>query len=136
MGGPHGLGGEQTIGARIAKGVIQQFDTYQFVSKSYYDIKYYFRSLDTWLDGVCRSFCKEHPWNSRYETNRGEVPRNVGLNSNSMINTNICGKTSNNNDSNSNNPNGLGSNVNGGSLVKEFGVEKTDNEKFRDLLGF
>ena len=24
--------------------------------------KHHFRSLDTWLDGVCKSFCDEHAW--------------------------------------------------------------------------
>ena len=56
--------GEQTIGARWQKGVVQYFDSYAFVSKSYYNMKYHFKSLDTWLDGICRSHCKEHAWTS------------------------------------------------------------------------
>lgn len=51
IGGPTG---EQTIGARWTKGVVQVFDTYKFVSKSYYDIKYYYKSIDTWLSGICQ----------------------------------------------------------------------------------
>lgn len=27
-------------------------------------MSYHFRSLDTWLDGVCKSCCEEHPWHS------------------------------------------------------------------------
>lgn len=27
-------------------------------------MNYHFRSLDTWLDGVCKSCCEEHPWHS------------------------------------------------------------------------
>ena len=51
LGGPTG---EQTIGARYNKSVVSIFDSYKFVSKSYYDIKFYFRSIDTWLQGICK----------------------------------------------------------------------------------
>ena len=44
--------GEKTIGARWQKGVVQEFESYKFESKSYYDMKYHFKSIDTWLDGV------------------------------------------------------------------------------------
>jgi len=27
-------------------------------------VQYHFRSIDTWLDGVLRSHCDEHPWQS------------------------------------------------------------------------
>ncbi|XP_031554461.1 probable beta-tubulin polyglutamylase [Actinia tenebrosa] len=56
--------GEKTIGARWQKGVVQVFDSYKFVSKSYYNMKYHFKSIDTWLMGICKSFCPEHPWRS------------------------------------------------------------------------
>jgi len=59
------LGGENnenTIGSRWQKGTIKVFDTYKFVSKSYYDIEYHYRSLDTWLNGICKSFCDIHEW--------------------------------------------------------------------------
>lgn len=23
---------------------------------------YHYKSIDTWLEGVCKSFCPEHPW--------------------------------------------------------------------------
>ena len=54
--------GEKTIGSRWFKGTVQVLDSYQFVSKSYYDMKYHFCSIDTWLGGVCRSFCLKHNW--------------------------------------------------------------------------
>jgi len=60
-GGPKG---EQTIGARLQRGEIKYFDTYKFVSQTYYDIKYHFKSIDTWLEGTCRSFCDEHNWDT------------------------------------------------------------------------
>jgi len=59
LGGPTG---EQTIGARYTNGVVSYFDSYKFNSKTYYDIKFYFRSLDTWLQGICKSACDEHLW--------------------------------------------------------------------------
>jgi hypothetical protein len=54
--------GEATIGARYQKGVVQVFPSYKFVSKSWDLISYHYRSLDTWLDGLCVSHCSEHPW--------------------------------------------------------------------------
>jgi hypothetical protein len=54
--------GEQTVAARDRQGVVEIFDTYKFESDNYYDIQYHFRSIDTWLRGVHKSFCKEHDW--------------------------------------------------------------------------
>ncbi|XP_033113737.1 uncharacterized protein LOC117114242 [Anneissia japonica] len=54
--------GEQTIGARWQKGVVQVFDSYKFVSKSYYNMQYHFKSIDMWLQGICKSYCSEHAW--------------------------------------------------------------------------
>eukprot|EP01028_Stygiella_incarcerata_P000601 TRINITY_DN1089_c0_g1_i1.p2 TRINITY_DN1089_c0_g1~~TRINITY_DN1089_c0_g1_i1.p2 ORF type:complete len:718 (+),score=207.29 TRINITY_DN1089_c0_g1_i1:3793-5946(+) len=56
------LEGEKTVGARYQKGFVQIHDSYQFQSKNYYNIKYHFRSIDTWLEGICRSHCADHPW--------------------------------------------------------------------------
>jgi len=59
------LGGEtgtSTIGARWNNGVVTIFDSYEFTSKTYYDIKYHYKSLDTWLAGICKSYCGEHMW--------------------------------------------------------------------------
>ena len=27
-------------------------------------MKYHYKSIDTWLEGVCKSHCKEHAWSS------------------------------------------------------------------------
>lgn len=43
-----------SLGARLQKGRCQIFDDYRYESKSYYGIKRYFRSLDTWLEGECK----------------------------------------------------------------------------------
>ena len=51
IGGPTG---EQSIGARFFKSVVKLWDSYKFESTSYYDIKFHFRSLDTWLEGTCK----------------------------------------------------------------------------------
>lgn len=53
---------ERTIGSRDSTGTVDLFETYQFKSENYYNIKYYFKSIDTWLRGIHRSFCKEHRW--------------------------------------------------------------------------
>jgi hypothetical protein len=47
-----GKTGEETVGARERFGVVEINDTYKFVSENYYDIKYHFRSIDTWLRGI------------------------------------------------------------------------------------
>jgi hypothetical protein len=46
--------GERTIGARWNNGKVQEFDSYRFESKSYHSMKFYFKSIDTWLLGFCR----------------------------------------------------------------------------------
>lgn len=64
------LGGEdrpeRTIGSRDSTGTVEIFDTFQFQSENYYNIRYYFKSIDTWLKGIHRSFCKEHKWHEEY----------------------------------------------------------------------
>lgn len=55
--------GERTIGARYQRGKLQIHDSYQYVSKSYHSMVYHFKSIDTWLNGICKSFCNEHLWN-------------------------------------------------------------------------
>ncbi|KAL8591673.1 hypothetical protein ACOMHN_056789 [Nucella lapillus] len=54
--------GPKTIGARWNNGKVQVFDSYQFSPKSFSDEQYHFRSIDTWLLGLCKSHCDEHPW--------------------------------------------------------------------------
>ncbi len=67
------MGGNTTIGARFRKGCIQIHESYQFVSSSYHNIRIYFKSIETWLDGVCHSFCPLHIW-GEYRT----VPKRRG----------------------------------------------------------
>lgn len=61
---------EQTLGARLQHGAIQQFESYQFVSKNYHIKKYHFKSIDRWLQGTNESLCAEHKW----------IPSSVGWN--------------------------------------------------------
>lgn len=57
--------GEQTIGARWQKGVVKYFDSYKFESTAYHSIQFHYKSLDTWLEGICKSHCAEHTWSSQ-----------------------------------------------------------------------
>ena len=78
--------GHKTVGARWQKRFVEIHDSYQFESKSYHSMQYHFRSIDTWLQGICRrceplgvgrdgrvwttcslscSHCPEHAWQSR-----------------------------------------------------------------------
>jgi hypothetical protein len=61
--------GEKTIGSRDSTGVVSIYDTFQFASENYYNIEYHFKSIDTWLKGIHRSFCNEHKWHE--EVNKG-----------------------------------------------------------------
>lgn len=54
--------GEQSIGARWQKGFVQYFDSYRFESKAYHSIQWHYRSIDTWIEGICKSFCSQHDW--------------------------------------------------------------------------
>ncbi len=54
--------GEQSIGSRWFKGCIQIFDSHKFESTNYYDIKFHYKSLETWLRGDLHSHCPEHSW--------------------------------------------------------------------------
>ena len=74
--------GESTVGSRWFKGTVQVFDSYKFVSKSYYNMRYHFCSIETWLCGVCRSFCPKHKW----------TPGTYNARKNSIFN---CGGTDN-----------------------------------------
>lgn len=57
--------GEKTVGARWQKGRVQIHDSYRFEAKAYHSMQYHFKSIDTWLQGVCKSFCPDHPWKLR-----------------------------------------------------------------------
>ncbi|XP_066910251.1 protein polyglycylase TTLL10-like isoform X2 [Clytia hemisphaerica] len=54
--------GEKTIGARWKRGKVQIHDSYQFKAESYHSMKYHFKSIDSWLNGICKSYCDEHKW--------------------------------------------------------------------------
>eukprot|EP01034_Spumella_vulgaris_P026150 gene26149-32685_t len=56
--------GEATIGSRYHKGNVSIFPSYKFKSTTWELVQFHFRSLDTWLDGLCRSCCEEHLWQS------------------------------------------------------------------------
>ena len=58
-GGENGL---QTLGARKHRGVVEYHDTYEITSTNYHSINCHFKSIETWLDGICKSHCKEHAW--------------------------------------------------------------------------
>ena len=46
--------GESTIGARYKTGTIEIFDSYKFESKTWELSKYHFKSIDTWIEGICK----------------------------------------------------------------------------------
>jgi len=50
-----------SVASRKAKGVVTVYDDFRYKSKSYYNIRRHFRSLDSWLDGICESHCDMHP---------------------------------------------------------------------------
>lgn len=56
--------GEQSIGARWQRGVVQYFDSYKFDSKAYHSMVYHYKSIEPWLDGICKSHCDVHKWSS------------------------------------------------------------------------
>ncbi|CAI8024141.1 Protein polyglycylase TTLL10 [Geodia barretti] len=64
--------GEKTVGARWQKGRVEIHESYQFVSKSYHSMQYHFRSIDTWLNGICRSYCPEHEWEVAHQFTPGK----------------------------------------------------------------
>lgn len=47
------MGEGKSFGARKKKGVCKMYDKYVTKAKSYFDISIHFRSLDTWLEGIC-----------------------------------------------------------------------------------
>ena len=48
--------GPKTIGSRWNNGKVQIWDSYRFTAKSYYDETYHFKSIDTWLMGICERY--------------------------------------------------------------------------------
>lgn len=53
---------EECIGSRYHRGSVSIFPSYQFTSTTWKLVNYHFRSLDSWLSGVCVSCCPHHPW--------------------------------------------------------------------------
>lgn len=51
-----GYSGEGTIAARWFRGVVGEFETYKFESKNYYNQRYHFKSINSWLEGVLKYF--------------------------------------------------------------------------------
>ncbi len=47
-----GNSGEETVGSRDRFGMVEINHSYKFTSDNYYDIKYHFKSIDTWLKGI------------------------------------------------------------------------------------
>ncbi|XP_064424002.1 uncharacterized protein TTLL10 [Latimeria chalumnae] len=59
--------GERSLGARWQQGKVQAFQSYKFVSTSYGEMKYHFKSIETWLQGICTSHCSKHKWNPQLQ---------------------------------------------------------------------
>ncbi|XP_052760665.1 uncharacterized protein LOC128203322 isoform X2 [Mya arenaria] len=74
--------GNKTVGARWNNGKVQLFDSYKFTAKSYHSETYHFKSIDTWLRGICKSFCPQHRWKlAKYNPKKKSifaVPEEIG----------------------------------------------------------
>jgi hypothetical protein len=57
-----GDSGRATLGSRYFRGAVNIYPDYEFPCTTWKCYKHHFRSLDTWLDGICQSTCEEHPW--------------------------------------------------------------------------
>ena len=67
-----GKTGEKSIGSRTSINQVSYHDSYRFVGRKYHSIQYHYKSLDTWLEGICKSWCPEHKWKtSRYQLSEG-----------------------------------------------------------------
>lgn len=66
--------GDKTIGARWQRGKVQYHNSYKFNAKSYHSMQYHFKSIDTWLKGICKSHCPEHAWKrSKYKPGKKSI---------------------------------------------------------------
>ena len=54
--------GEKSLGSRNKTSTVKIFDSYKFKAEKYKHIEYHFKSIDTWLKGIHKSFCLEHKW--------------------------------------------------------------------------
>nr|XP_020637933.1 inactive polyglycylase TTLL10 isoform X2 [Pogona vitticeps] len=59
--------GDRSLGARWKRDTVHIFESYKFVSVTYGNMEYHFKSIETWLRGVCTSHCPEHKWASARE---------------------------------------------------------------------
>uniref|UniRef100_A0ABM5EKN7 Inactive polyglycylase TTLL10 isoform X1 n=2 Tax=Pogona vitticeps TaxID=103695 RepID=A0ABM5EKN7_9SAUR len=59
--------GDRSLGARWKRDTVHIFESYKFVSGTYGNMEYHFKSIETWLRGVCTSHCPEHKWASARE---------------------------------------------------------------------
>ena len=67
-----GKTGEKSIGSRTSLNQVSYHDSFRFVGRKYHSIEYHYKSLDTWLDGICKSWCPEHKWRrSNYQVAEG-----------------------------------------------------------------
>ena len=57
---PHGKHTRLAAGARDKNGAVDIFSDFMFTSPIYDVVGYHFRSIDTWMGGVCKSFCPAH----------------------------------------------------------------------------
>ncbi len=54
--------GEKSLGSRNKNSTVKIFESYKFKGDKYKHIEYHFKSIDTWLKGIHKSFCSEHKW--------------------------------------------------------------------------
>jgi len=54
--------GEKSLGSRTKKSTVKIFDSYKFKKEKHKHIQYHFKSIDTWLKGIHKSFCPEHKY--------------------------------------------------------------------------
>ena len=67
-----GKTGEKSIGSRTSINMVSYHNSYRFVGRKYHSIQYHYKSLDTWLEGICKSWCPEHKWRrSNYSVAEG-----------------------------------------------------------------
>ena len=64
-----GKTGKGVIGSREKQKWIKEYDTYEFVAKSWKLKEHFFVKIDNWLNGELKSYCKEHAWTKH--TQRG-----------------------------------------------------------------
>ncbi len=87
-GGPEG---KSVCGARWNKDVIQEFDSYEFSPKSWTLTQWHFCSIDTWLEGICRSFHPKRKWRRLKRAPVQSSPPSVILSDTQIVSTSDTG---------------------------------------------